>query len=166
MFVGIRDLVDIQEPGRDQGTGAVSVRGRLGPQKLHSQAGLLSNLPMSGLLRVFSHIDMPPERQPLSQLAMMDQQNPVCMDDKHSHGEVERVEEMGHVSGARRSPVSALLEERLDRRFQQLRIHRESGSRGNRGRARHGGGCSHGMPGEGLGDLAANLASFGGNAAS
>ena len=71
-------------------------RGRTFAEQLHVQPAFFLRLAQRGLLRVFVQFDVPAERQPFVQLAMVDEQNLAVVNDKNRDGEINFFVDVGH----------------------------------------------------------------------
>ena len=65
-----------------------SVVGGRSPSNSTSKSALLFRFAQRGLLRVFVQFDVPAERQPFVELAMVDQQNLAVVNDEDRDGEI------------------------------------------------------------------------------
>ena len=75
VLVRVVDAMDVEKARRDERARAGLGRGRTFAEQFHVEAAFFLRLAQRGLLRVFVQFDVPAERQPFVQLAMMDQQN-------------------------------------------------------------------------------------------
>ena len=73
-----------------------AARGRTLPQQLALQPAFLAGLAQRRLLRIFIQLDVPAQRQPLVQRAMMDEQHPAVVHDKDRDREVNFLVDMCH----------------------------------------------------------------------
>src|SRR5437867_2027616 len=88
MLMRLADAVDVQEPWSNQGARAGARGGRSFAEQFHVESALLSRFAQGGLLRILIQFNVPAQRQPLVQLAMVNQQNFALVNDKDRHGEV------------------------------------------------------------------------------
>lgn len=101
VLVGIADAVDVQKTGGDQGAGAGAGRGRAFTDEFDVETALFFGFAQSSLFRFLLQLDVPTERQPLAELAMMDEQNLVIMHHEDGHGEINLLVYMRHKIAAR-----------------------------------------------------------------
>ena len=97
VLVGFSDPVDVEETRGDQRSGARAGRGRTLTQQLDEQSTFLKRLAQRRRLGVFVGLDVPAQRQPLTQPSMMHQQNPVRFNHKNRHREVDFLVPVRHV---------------------------------------------------------------------
>ena len=97
VFVRFVDVMDVEKARRDERARAGRSRGRTFAEKFHVEAAFLLRFAQRGLLRVFVQFDVPAERQPFVELAMMDEQNRVVVNDKNRDGEINFFVDVGHV---------------------------------------------------------------------
>ena len=105
VLVRFIDAMDVQKARRDECAGAGFGRGRTFAEQFNIKAALLFRLAQRGDLRVFIQFDVPAERQPFVQFAMMDEQNLPVVNDEDRNGEINFFVDMGHA--VNRSGVSA-----------------------------------------------------------
>jgi len=98
VFVLIADAVDVEKARRDERAGARLGRGRALAKQLDLQSALLARLAQRGLLWVFIQFDVPAQRQPLVELAMVNQQNLSAVNDEDGDGEIDFFVDVGHGS--------------------------------------------------------------------
>ena len=96
MLVRVADAVDVEKARRDEGACAGRSRGRTLAEQFHVEAAFFLCLAERSLLRVFVQLNMPAERQPFVQLAMMDEQNFAVVNDKNGDGEINFFVDVGH----------------------------------------------------------------------
>src|ERR1019366_4184841 len=82
------DAMDVQETRGDQSAGAWLRGGRAFPEQFHFQAAFLFRLTEWGGFRVFLPPHFPAERQPLVQVAVVNDQYLALVNDKDGDGEV------------------------------------------------------------------------------
>src|SRR5436305_1356745 len=99
--MGVGDAMNIQKPRGDQRTRARPGCGWALAEQRDIETALLLRLAQRGLLRIFIELDVPAQRQPGVQLAMVNQQNLSAVNDKDgdrkinflvnvSHGDLKR----------------------------------------------------------------------------
>jgi hypothetical protein len=71
-------------------------RGRAFADQFDLEAAFFLCFAQRGNFRILIEFNMPAERQPLVQFAMMDQQNPAFMNDKNGDGEVDFFMDVSH----------------------------------------------------------------------
>ena len=96
VFVRFRNAMDVQKARRDEGARAGRSGGRTFSEQLDFQPAFLARLAQGGLLRVFVQFDVPAERQPFVELAVMNEQDFSILDDEDRHGEINFFVDMGH----------------------------------------------------------------------
>ena len=96
VLVRVRDAVNIEEPRRDQSSGTGRSRWRPFAQQFDVQAALLLGFANRRLFGIFIQFDVASERQPLVELAVMDEKNLAVLNDKNSHGEIDFLVDVGH----------------------------------------------------------------------
>src|SRR5262245_29016590 len=96
VLVGFIDAMDVEEPRRDQGPCARPGRGGPLAQQLDFKSAFLARLPQRRLLRVFVQLDVPAQRQPLVQRAMVDEQDSSLVDYKDGYGEIDLLVNVRH----------------------------------------------------------------------
>src|SRR5574341_928828 len=90
------DPVDIEKSGRKQSAGAWFCRGRSFAEQFNVKPAFFTRFAQRGLFRIFIQLNMPTERQPLVQRAMMDEQDFRLLDHKDRDGEIHLVMNMWH----------------------------------------------------------------------
>ena len=90
------DAVDVEKSRRDERAGAGRSRGWPLAEQFHIETAFFLCLAQRGPLRVFVQLDVPAERQPFVQLAMVDDENPAVVDDKDGDGEINFFVDVGH----------------------------------------------------------------------
>jgi len=90
------DAMDVEKARRDERARARRSRGRTFAEQLHVETAFFLRLAQRGLLRVFVQFDVPAERQPFVELAMMDEQNLAVVNDKDRDGEINFFVDVGH----------------------------------------------------------------------
>src|ERR1035441_7535618 len=91
------DSVDVEKTRRDERARAGRSRGRTLAEQFHVEAAFFLRLAQRGLLRVFVQFDVPAERQPLVELAMVDEQNLAVVNDEDRDGKINFFVDVGHV---------------------------------------------------------------------
>jgi len=97
VLVRFADAVDVEESRRDEGTGAGRSGGRTLAEQFHVEAAFFLRLAESSLLRVFIQFNVPAQRQPFVQLAVVDEQNLFVVDDEDGNREINSFVNVGHV---------------------------------------------------------------------
>ena len=88
VFVSIGDAMDVKKAGSNQSAGAGFRGGWAFAEEFDVKTAFLLRFTNGGDLWVLIQFDMPAERQPFIQLAMMDQQDFAVADNKDRHGEI------------------------------------------------------------------------------
>jgi hypothetical protein len=96
VFVRVRDAMNVEKPRRDERARAGSGCGRSFAKQFDFEAAFLARLTQRGLLRVFVQFDVSAERQPLVELAMVDQQDFAVMNDEDGDREINLLVDVGH----------------------------------------------------------------------
>ena len=96
VFVRRGDTVDVEEARGNERAGARPGGGRAFAEEFNVKAAFLSCFTERGLLRVFIQLDVPTERQPAGEVAVMDQQNLARVDNEDRHGEIYLFVDVGH----------------------------------------------------------------------
>jgi len=96
VLVRVVDAMDVEKPRGDERAGAGRRRGRTFTEKFHVETAFLLGLAQGGLFRVLVQLDVPAEGQPLIELAMMDEQDFVFVNDKDGDGEIDFFVDVGH----------------------------------------------------------------------
>lgn len=96
MLVRVGDAMDIEKARRDEGTGAVTGGRRTFAEQFDLEAALLSRFPQSSLLRLFIQFDVAAQRQPLVELAMMNQQHAPVVNDENRDGKINLLVNVSH----------------------------------------------------------------------
>jgi hypothetical protein len=96
MLVRIADSVNIQKARRNERPRARAARRRTFPQQFDLDATFFPGLSQRGLFRVFIQFHMSTEGQPLVQLPMMNQQNPMVLNDKNADCKINLFVNMRH----------------------------------------------------------------------
>src|SRR5437867_11683723 len=99
MLMRLADAVDVQEPWSNQGARAGASCGWSFAEQFHLEPTLLSRFAQGGLLRILIQFNVPAQRQPLVQLAMMNQQDFALVDDKDRCGEINLFMNVSHTLG-------------------------------------------------------------------
>ena len=96
VFVRFVDAVDVEKARRDERTRAGFGRRRTFAEQFHVEAALFLRLAQRGLLRVFVQLDVSADRQPLVELAMVNEQNLFLVNDEDGDGEINFFVDVGH----------------------------------------------------------------------
>src|ERR1039457_4320478 len=96
VLVSFVDAVNVEKAWRDERSGAGRSRGRTLAKQFHVEAALLFRFTQRGLLRVFVQFNVSAKRQPLVQLAMVNQQNLFVVNNKDRDGEINFFVDVGH----------------------------------------------------------------------
>ena len=88
MFVRFVDAMDVEKARSDERARARRSRGWTLAEQLHFESAFFLRLAQRGLFRVLVQLDVPAERQPLVELAMMDEQDFSVVNDKNRDGEI------------------------------------------------------------------------------
>ena len=88
VLVRVGDAMNVQKARREKRAGARLGRRRTLAEQLDFQSTLLSRLTQGSLFRVLIQFNVPAERQPLVQLAMVNQQNLAVVNDENRHSEI------------------------------------------------------------------------------
>ena len=96
VLVGVGNAVDVEEAWGDEGAGAGLGGGGAIPDQIDLQAAFLADLAEGGLLGVLVQLDMPAERQPFAEAAMVDEQDLAMLDDEHGDREVDLLVDVRH----------------------------------------------------------------------
>jgi hypothetical protein len=96
MFVRIGDTMNVEEPRRDERARAGRSCGRAFANQLHIKPAFFPGLAQRGDFRIFVQFNMPAERQPFVELAMVDEQNLAVMNNKDGDGEINFFVDVGH----------------------------------------------------------------------
>src|ERR1043166_2535442 len=91
VLVHVVDTVDVEKTRRDQRACARFSRGWSLAEQLDFKAALLARFAKRSLLRFLIQFDMPAERQPFIEFAMMHQQHLALMNDKNRNREINGV---------------------------------------------------------------------------
>ena len=96
VFVRLRDAMNVEKPRGDECACARLRGGRTLAQQLDFQPAFLARLAQRRLLRVFVQFNVPAQRQPFVQLAVVNQQNLTVVDDKDGDGEINLLVNVSH----------------------------------------------------------------------
>src|ERR1041385_2245568 len=96
VFVRVVDAMDVEEARGDEGARAWFGRGGTLPDQFHVQPALLARLAQRGLFRVFVQLDVPAQRQPLVELAMMNEQHLAVANNKDGDSEIDFFVDVSH----------------------------------------------------------------------
>ena len=88
VLVRVADAMDVEKTRRDERARAGRGRGRALTNQFNVESAFLFRLAERGTVRIFVQFDVPAERQPLAELAMMDAQNFRVVNDENCDGEI------------------------------------------------------------------------------
>ena len=97
VLVRLVNAMDVEKARRDERAGAGRSRGRTFAEQFHVEAAFFLRLAQRGLLRVLVQFDVPAQRQPLAELAMVDEQNLAIVNDKNRNGKINFFVDVGHL---------------------------------------------------------------------
>ncbi len=99
VLVRVADAMDVEKARGDQGAGAGFGRGRPIANEFDVETAFLFGLAQGGGFRVFVELDVAAEGKPFVELAMMDEEDAILMDDKNRDGEINLIVYVSHGSG-------------------------------------------------------------------
>lgn len=91
--------MDIEEARANERARAGFGRGRTLADEFHLEAAFLARFAERGLLGVFVQFDVPAQRKPAVELAVMDEQHAALVDDKNGHGKIYLLVNVRHGAG-------------------------------------------------------------------
>src|ERR1035437_67885 len=98
VFVRVRDAMDVEKARRDERACSGFGRGWTFAEQFDVEAAFLFRSAPRRLLRIFVQFDVPAERQPLVELAVMNQQNLSVLNDKNRDGEINFFVNVSHIT--------------------------------------------------------------------
>jgi hypothetical protein len=88
VFVSVRDAMDVQKAGSDQGASSRRGGGWAFANQFDFKAAFFPGFAEGGLFGIFVKFDMAAEREPFVELTMMDEQNFVIANDEDCDCEI------------------------------------------------------------------------------